>query len=78
MMASCRHFIDEENKGIIVKIEKNRFDDYQYRIQIKNLDKCSLRCLMTYYTDTEYRIGDTVTLRVTPQQTNTNDTTKIN
>ena len=32
MMASCRHFIDEENKGIIVKIEKNRFDDYQYRV----------------------------------------------
>ena len=79
VMTSCVHYIQEQDKGIIIGIDKcSTSNEYIYKVTIKDLDKCALTCLMTYYTNTEYRIGDTVALCVTPQQNNINDTTKIN
>ena len=78
-MTSCVHHINEKDKGIIIGIDKcSTNNEYIYKVTIKGLDNCTPTYLMTYYTNTEYRIGDTVTLCVTPQQNNTNDTTKIN
>ncbi len=79
VMSSCVHHINEMDRGVIIRIDKCRSDRaYEYKVTARNLDKCSLTCDIVYYTDTEYRIGDIVTLCVTPQRNNTNDTTKIN
>jgi hypothetical protein len=79
VMSSCVHYIHETDRGVIININKcNENADYDYKVTARGLDKCSLTSDIVYYTDTEYRIGDTVTLCITPRQTNTNDTTKIN
>lgn len=79
VMSSCVHYINEADRGVIININKcNERSGYDYKVTVRGLDKCSLTSDIVYNTDTEYRIGDTVTLCITPRQTNTNDTTKIN
>ena len=79
VMSSCVHYINETDRGLIINISKrNERSGYDYKVTVRGLDKCSLTSDIVYNTDTEYRIGDTVTLCITPRQINTNDTTKIN
>lgn len=78
-MSSCVHNIHETDRGVIISIDKCYENAaYDYKVTVRGLDKCSLTSDIVYNTDTEYRIGDTVTLCITPRQINTNDTTKIN
>jgi hypothetical protein len=78
VMSSCVHHINEIDRGVIIRIDNCRIDRaYEYEVTVRNLDKCSLTCDIVYYTDTEYRIGDTVTLCISPKEVVQNDTTEM-